>query len=161
MGEPAMNPLNKVSSLAWLMASIAIIAGSSAYSLGTLSRPGPAFLPLGCGIIMTVLSLVVFGQAVLRDKGKATKNEEGSLLTARWPRLVAALAILFAYAFLLEFFGYLMMTLVFMLFVLKVVEPVDWRTAILEAGLAAGGSYFLFEFWLKVPLPKGIWPDLF
>ena len=75
--------------------------------------------------------------------------------------MVAALAILFAYAFLLEFFGYPMMTLVFMLFVLKVVEPADWRTAILEAVLAAGVSYFLFEFWLKVPLPKGIWSDLF
>ena len=75
--------------------------------------------------------------------------------------MVAALAILFAYAFLLEFFGYLMMTLVFMLFVLKVVEPADWWTAILEAVLAAGVSYFLFEFWLKVPLPKGIWSDLF
>jgi len=161
MGGSAMNRVDKVSSFAWLMASMAIIAGSSAYSLGTLSRPGPAFLPLGCGIIMAVLSLVVFGQAVLRDKGKATKNEEGSLLTARWPRLVAALAILFAYAFLLEFFGFAMMTLVFMLFVLKVVDPADWWTAILEAVLAAGVSYFLFEFWLKVPLPKGIWLDLF
>ena len=71
------------------------------------------------------------------------------------------LAILFAYAFLVEFFGYLMMTLVFLLFVLKVVEPANWRTAILEAVLAAGASYSLFELWLKVPLPKGIWPDLF
>jgi putative tricarboxylic transport membrane protein len=156
-----MNRLDKVSSFAWLMASVAIIAGSSVYSLGTLSRPGPAFLPLGCGIIMAVLSLVVFGQAVLRDKGRASKNEEDSVLTTRWPRLVAALAILFAYAFLLEFFGYPMMTLAFMLFVLKVVEPADWWTAILEAVLATGVSYFLFEFWLKVPLPKGIWLDLF
>ncbi len=156
-----MNRPDKISSSAWVMISMVIIAGSSAYSFGTPSRPGPAFLPLSCGIIMAVLSLVIFGQAVLKGKGKAKKEKEGSPFTTRWPRLVAVLAILFAYAFLLEFFGYLMMTLVFMLFVLKVVEPANWRTAILEAVLAAGASYSLFELWLKVPLPKGIWPDLF
>ena len=133
-----MNHLDRVSSLAWLMTSIAIIAGSSTYSLGTLSRPGPAFLPLWCGIVMAILSLVIFGQAVLIGRGRPTGEKEGSLLTARWPRLAEALFILLAYAFLLELFGYLMMTFLFMLFVLKVVEPTKWRTALFEAVLETG-----------------------
>jgi len=156
-----MNRPGKTSSLAWALISIAIVAGSSAYPSGTLSRPGPAFLPMCCGLIMTVLSLITLGQAFRKDKRKATEEKQDSSLTARWPRLVAAVAILLAYAFLVDFLGYLMMTLVFMLFVLKIVEPANWRTALLEAVLAAGGSYSLFELWLKVPLPKGIWPDLF
>jgi len=156
-----MNRYDKVSSLTWLMVSIAIIVGSTAYSFGGWSHPGPAFLPLWCGVIMGALALVVFVQAVLKGKSEAGGQEGESLLTSRWPKLIAALVILFAYAFLLEPFGYLIMTFVFMLFVLKVVEPTKWGTAVIEALLATGVSYSLFELWLKVPLPRGIWPTIF
>jgi len=158
-----MKRYDKVSSLAWLIASIAIIVGSSAYSFGSWAHPGPAFLPLWCGIIMAALSLIVFVQAISKDKveAKEKEKEESSFFTARWSKLVAVLIILFAYAFLLETFGFLMMTFAFMLFVLKAVEPTKWRTAVIISVLATTLSYFLFESWLKVPMPRGFWPDLF
>jgi putative tricarboxylic transport membrane protein len=152
---------DKVSSLVWLVGSIAIILGSLAYSFGSWSHPGPAFLSLLCGIIMAALSLIIFVQAIMKDKGEAKEKEAGSFFTARWSKLVAALIILFAYALLLETFGFLMMTFVFMLFTLKVVEPTKWRTAVIVSVLATAVSYFLFESWLKVPMPRGFWPDLF
>jgi putative tricarboxylic transport membrane protein len=92
---------------------------------------------------------------------KAKGKEESSFFTARWGKLVAALGILFAYALLLESFGFLLMTFVFILFTLKVVEPTKWRTAVIASVLATTFSYFLFESWLKVPMPKGFWPNLF
>ena len=158
-----MNRYDKVSSLVWLMVSIAIVVGSSSYSFGKWSQPGPAFLPLWCGIIMAALSLIVFVQAISKDKveAKEKEKEESSFFTARWSKLVAVLIILFAYAFLLETFGFLMMTFAFMLFVLKAVEPTKWRTAVIISVLATTLSYFLFESWLKVPMPRGFWPDLF
>jgi putative tricarboxylic transport membrane protein len=156
-----MNRYDKVSSLAWLMASIAIIVGSSHYPVGSWSRPGPAFLPLLCGIIMAALSLVVFVQAMLRDSKEAKAEAEGSFFTPRWTRLITTLIILFAYAFLLEPLGYILMTFVFMLFVLKVVEPTKWTTSLIVAVLTTLVSYLLFESWLKVPMPKGLWPKIF
>lgn len=156
-----MKRYDKVSSLAWLMASIAIIMGSSTYSFGKWSNPGPAFLPLWCGIIMAALSLIVFVQAILKDKAEAKEKEEVSFFTARWSKLVATLIILFAYAFFIEIFGFLMMTFVFMILALKVVEPTKWETALITSVLATTLSYFLFESWLKVPMPRGFWPDLF
>jgi putative tricarboxylic transport membrane protein len=154
-----MHQFQKVSSLAWLVVSLAIIVGSSAYPVGTLSHPGPSFLPFSCGIIMAVLSAIVFFQAMGAGREKEKKREP--FLTTRWPKLAAALFILFGYTFLLESFGYILMTFIFMFFVLKVVEPVKWRAALLEAVLAAGASYALFEWWLKVPLPKGTWLRFF
>ena len=156
-----MERYDKVSSLTWLMASIAIIVTSIAYPLGTFAHPGPSFLPLLCGIFMGIFSLIVFIQAVLRDRREPEKKDEISFLTNRWPKLGVALIILFAYAFLLEFLGYLVMTFLFMLFVLRVVEPTRWRTTLIEAVVATGFSYCLFELWLQVPLPKGFWPGLF
>jgi len=152
---------DKISSLVWLVVSIAIILGALAYSFGGWSHPGAAFLPLLCGIIMAGLSLIVFLQGVTKEKGKAKGKEESSFFTARWGKLVAALGILFAYALLLENLGFLMMTFGFMLFTLKVVEPTKWRTAVIASVLATTFSYFLFESWLKVPMPRGFWPDLF
>lgn len=110
---------------------------------------------------MAALSLVVFGQAIIKDKAEAKRKEESSFFTARWGKLIAALFILLAYAFLLEILGFLMMTFVFMLFTLKVVEPTKWRTTLLSSVLATIVSYFLFESWLKVPMPKGFWSNLF
>lgn len=152
---------DKISSLVWLIASIAIILGSFTYSYGSWAHPGPAFLPLWCGIIMAALSFIIFIQGIRKDKLEAKEKEESSFFTTRWSKLIAALFILFAYAFLLETFGFLMMTFVFMLFVLKVVEPTKWRTTVIVSVLTTTFSYFLFESWLKVPMPRGFWSNLF
>ncbi len=155
-----MGRIDRVSSIVWLVVSVAIIGGSSSYALGTLSSPGPGFLPLTCGIIMAGLSLVVYVQAVWKAKKDAEKRPE-SFWTSRWPKLAAALFILLAYSFLLEIFGYVLMTFIFLLFVLKVVEPTPWRTALTEAVLATVISYVVLELWLKVPLPRGFLPKFF
>jgi putative tricarboxylic transport membrane protein len=151
---------DKKSSIIWFIFSLCIIGGASAYPVGVLSRPGPGFLPTICGAIMAGLSLVVFSQALWHEKGK--KMEAGEpFFTTRWPKLVAALVILLAYGFLVEPIGYIAATFIFILLTLKVVEPSRWRTALLEAVLATGFSYSLFELWLKVQLPRGFWPQLF
>lgn len=149
---------DRITSLIWLTTSLVVIAGSAQYPFGAWSHPGPAFLPILCGAAMAALSLIVFLQSIWKAQGNRKEEKRTPFLTARWPRLVVALAILLVYAFLLDYLGYLVMTFVFMLFVLKIVEPTKWRIAILEAVLAAAGSYLLFEIMLKMVLPRGIWP---
>ena len=156
-----MNRFEKKSSLLWLISSLIIIGGASTYPFGTWSRPGPGFLPLLCGIVMAVLSAVVLLQALWESRRIEKKAKGEPFLPARWPKLALALIILLGYGFLLEVGGYLLVTFTFMLLVLKVVEPLQWRTALVEAFLATGVSYMLFEVWLKVPLPQGILPRYF
>ena len=152
---------DKISSLIWFVGSILIILGSLAYPFGSWDRPGPGFLPLLCGSIIGALSLVIFIQASLRDKGKTKREEDGSFFTARWTKLVTALILLLAYAFFFETFGFLTMTFVFMILVLKLVEPTKWRVALIVSVLTTTICYFLFEKWLKIPMPAGFWPDFF
>jgi hypothetical protein len=156
-----MNPFEKASSLAWLIVSLLIIAGSSTYSFGTWSRPGPAFLPLWCGIIMAAFAATIYIQATLKSRKKAQVKEKVSFLPPRWPKLVAVLIVLCAYTFLIESLGFLTVTFITMLALLKLVEQTKGGTALMEAVLATLISYAVFELWLKVPLPQGFWPMLF
>jgi hypothetical protein len=47
-------------------------------------------------------------------------------------------------------------TFLVVVFMLRVLEPRRWPLALGVAGLASGGSYVLFDLWLKVPLPPGV-----
>jgi putative tricarboxylic transport membrane protein len=155
-----VNPFDKKSSLVWFFFSLLVILGSTKYSFGVLSRPGPGFLPMLCGITMASLSLMVFLRAVWQEK-KGAKIKGEAFLTSRWPKIVTVLIFLLAYWFFLETLGYLVMTFIFIILVLKVVDPGSWRSALIEAVGAAVFSYLLFEVWLQVQLPKGFWPNLF
>ncbi len=151
----------KISSLAWLLVSVGMIAGSSFYAYGSFSQPGPAFLPLWCGIILAVLSSISLIQTSGKGKRDGRAQNRDAFLTLRCPKLVIVLCILLAFAFLLETCGYILMTFASMFALLKAVGSIKWRTAFLEAILATMISYILFEIWLKVPLPAGFFPKLF
>ncbi len=112
------------------------------------------------GIIMATFAAITFFQAARRGK-KEVGEKEVSFLTPKWPKLVAMLIILMAYALLLESLGFIAITFIALICLLKSVESTKWRIALVEASLATFVSYTLFGLWLKVPLPKGFWPSLF
>jgi hypothetical protein len=62
----------------------------------------------------------------------------------------------FFYDLFLEVLGYIPTTFILMVLLLKAVESTRWRTVLLESFMAAFASYALFQWWLKVQLPKGI-----
>jgi putative tricarboxylic transport membrane protein len=154
-----MNRYDKASSLLWLAASVIITVGSSAYSFGSWSHPGPAFLPLLCGLSMVVFSLIIFIQSLgkIRPEGEGA----GSFFTPLWPRLAVALTMLLAYTFLLEPLGFILTTFIFMLGVLRWIGKIRWATALLVAFIATAASYGLFDRLLKVQMPPGFWGSLF
>jgi hypothetical protein len=158
-----MNRYDRISSLILALVSLMIVIGSLSYPFGSWAKPGPAFLPLGCGAIMFFLSLNTFFQSIRREKkigGAIHENRDSPFLTSRWPKLVWAIGILFFYYLFLEILGFVLTTFIFMVLLLKAVESTRWRTVLLEAFLATFVSYALFELWLKVQLPKGIWSTM-
>jgi len=156
-----MNRYDKISGFVWLGVSLGIIASTSHYNFGTLGKPGTGFVPLLSGVIMAGLSLGIILQAALKGKEENKEKEKGSFFNARWPKLVAALIILFAYALLLDILGFILATFALVLFLLKIVEPTKWHTALSQAAVTTGACYLLFYIVLKVPMPKGIWERFF
>ena len=153
-----MNDKDVAGSLFWMGVGILFSAGALKYRLIKSGIPGAGFFPFLAGIIMVILSMMVLGSA-LKKKGE---DQEAQAKERFFPqrnslkKIGLALIGLFGYWLLLEFLGFLITTFLFLIFLLKFIEPQRWTTALTTAILATGLSYLLFNLWLKVQMPIGV-----
>ena len=148
-----MERLDRISSLVWLVLSIFICVSSTRFSLGSLHDPGPGFFPFGAGVVMGILSVIVY----IKATRKKSAEEKGWYSKEKWKKLVLILGILVGYAFFLEPLGFILSTFLLLFCLLKAVELQKWSVAIGGSALISIASYVLFDVWLKTQLPKGIW----
>jgi len=120
--------------------------------LGSLSDPGPGFLPFWSGVFLGGLSIVLYVQSALKrqQEGKASW-----LPKEQWLNLVLVLAAMFVYAMLIEEAGFLVSTVLLMFFLFKVMGGMRLSWAAVGSILFSVMSYIIFYLWLKVQLPKG------
>ena len=125
---------------------------SSKFPFGSFANPGPGFLPLSVGILMFLLSLILFVQSFLKEKGEGrTLWSKGS--TAR---VLLILASLIVYGVLLESLGFILMTFLLMGFLLLAIGSQRIILAFFISLFSSIGCYAVFQLWLEVQLPKGI-----
>jgi hypothetical protein len=120
--------------------------------------PGPGFLPFICGIALIGISLMVLIPALGKDKNKKGEEagQEQFFPEKKSGRRVGfALAAPILYAIFLPYLGFLLTTFVFMLFMLRLMEPQKWSRVFLLSFFTAILAYLLFGA-LEVQLPRGI-----
>lgn len=149
-----MKKLDMITSVIWL--SIGIFVSLKAYRLdiGHISNPGSGFVFFWSGIILCLLSVIVFIKAAQLKVNKDLKKY--LWVGLRWQRGLITVIGLFLYAYFFIWAGFLISTFSLLLFLFKMGEPQKWITSILLAGLIAFGAYGIFELLLKCQFPKGI-----
>jgi putative tricarboxylic transport membrane protein len=144
------------SSLVWLGLAIVSCIGSLRLSFGSLQNPGPGFLPFIAGLIMGVLAAIVYFQARrVAVSAKETRTPLWTNLDGLKKVVITTLALL-VYGVGMNYLGFLISTFIFLVFLLRTIEPQRWGLVILEALLSSGVAYFVFEIWLHAQLPKGV-----
>jgi putative tricarboxylic transport membrane protein len=139
---------DRLAGLALVLIGIAAVWESRAFPVGSLHRPGPAFMPL----LLAVL-LIAFGVAVAALGAGSTRV--GDLA---WPEWRHAVAILLAAAFAawgLDRLGYRLTMALVLAALFLVVERLRLVTGLALTLSMAWGSFYLFDGLLKVPLPRG------
>jgi putative tricarboxylic transport membrane protein len=142
------------SSLFWLAVAVLICCGAVKLSLGEAHNPGLGFFPFISGAVLGLLSIIHFLQsggalkvagsaALWADRGKALKV------------LMTVIALLI-YAACMEYLGFLLSTILFLGFLLRMIEPQRWPLVIGGSVLVSLVSYGVFDLWLKAELPKGL-----
>ena len=137
--------VDRVAGVALVVIGLVAVWESRAFPLGTLHRPGPAYMP----VLLAVL-LIVFGIAVFAMGGGARR-----LLEVGWPEWRHAAAIFAACAFALDRLGYRLTMAGVVGLLLLGLERRGWALGLGLTVAMAWGSFYLFDTLLRVPLPRG------
>jgi putative tricarboxylic transport membrane protein len=140
--------VDRVAGVALMLIGLATIWESRVFPLGSLHRPGPAYMP----VVLAAL-LILFGAAVFAMDARTRRLAE-----VGWREWRHALAIFGACAFAawgLERLGYRLTMAVVVAFLLMVVERKGWALGLALTVAMAWGSFFVFDTLLRVPLPRG------
>ena len=141
------------SSVFWIAVGLAIALYSKKYGLGTLSSPGPGFVPFLSGLAIALLALVVFFQQRHR-KGKESLKD--LWVQRKWPTVLLVMGVLVLYTIFLRTLGFLLTTFLLLAFLYRAMEPLSWGKVFFGAIIGALGSYAIFQLWLQAQLPEGI-----
>ena len=144
-----------LSSLLLFVFSVLVCVGSYRYSIGTLHKPGPGFFPFCGSLILGLLSFLNFLKVTIKRKKGI---EEGESVTSgkSWKNIILTLVVLFAYPSFLPVIGFVLTTFLFIVVLLRFVEPKRWSIVLRVAIGVTTISYFIFQYWLKIQFPKGI-----
>lgn len=116
--------------------------------------PSAGFFPFLGGITLISLSLVNLFSAIKNKECK--KIEKFFPERDSWKKLLISLFALVAYSIGLLFLGFLLTNFLFMIFVLKLIEPQKWTITLVTSFIVSALSYVVFEVLLKVQLPYGV-----
>jgi putative tricarboxylic transport membrane protein len=144
---------DKKSSLFWFILGGMAVITARRTGIGTLTSPGPGFLPLVGGLLMILLSLIIFIQAFSRE---AKEAEKGWIKIGNW-RIWLVTVCLFFYTFSLNRLGFVIGTFLLLVFLFQLIERKSWLWATFTAGATIFAVYMVFYVWLQIQLPRGFW----
>ena len=139
------------SALFWVVLAILVCYGATRLGVGTVAEPGAGFIFFWSGLILVLLSLVALAES-LRGGEDATAE----ISAINWRKVALVLLALVLYAFFLERLGFVLTTFLLLSFLLGLIESAHWGMSLGVAGAASLGSFAIFELWLKIRLPHGI-----
>jgi putative tricarboxylic transport membrane protein len=139
-------------SLILMAVGLAIAVGSLGYGWGSFDSPGAGFLPFFSGAAMAGFSAITLLQSLRRGWSPLGEAWKG----ARWLRPAIATACLLLYSTFLRDLGFLVATVILMIYLYRMLEPSSWRVTLFAALATTLGFYLVFQTWLQAQLPRGL-----
>lgn len=145
------------SGLLWLGAGAFVAWEGYDLGLGTRGDPGSGFVLFWAGLLLAALAMVQLVQAVSTAAGTTgAPGISGLWREVRWWKPAYAVVLLTIYAMTLLPVGFLISTAAFLLVLLLTVDRNPPVTAVAVALAATGLCYLVFDKWLGVGLPRGV-----
>jgi putative tricarboxylic transport membrane protein len=145
---------DRISSVFWLLFAILVGIESKRLGLGTLHEPGPGFLFFGASIALGIMSLVILIRAWMSKK---TEKTEISIFGGENIfKILLVLISVFLYAFFMETLGFIVVTLLLLIFLLGIIEKKKWGYTVFVSVAVTAIAYLIFDIWLRSQLPKGL-----
>jgi polyferredoxin len=125
---------------------------SARMKFGTITQPGPGFVPVFIGVAGLMLSLFVLISGLRKSNGKKSKDIDKKEKI----RLVAFIIISVIFIPLSQYLGSILAIFILVLTLTKLFDSQGWVRPILFAAICSATVYVVFDTLLGVFLPQGI-----
>ncbi len=147
-----MTKYDRISTLFLVGLAIAVSLESIRIGPGSLSNPGPGLIPLGCGLVLGILSLIGFFRTFVRPSSEVLRKNAVKLGGST----IAALVSMLVFAFLIDTLGFLIVTFLWMGFVCRWIGRLGWKATIFTSVVTPFCIWLLFVYFLEIRFPRGI-----
>jgi hypothetical protein len=148
-----MRPKNREdfwSGLMFAAAGAGFAIGATNYSMGSSVRPGPGYFPLGLGLLLGLIGLVIIGKSFLARSGEAPMGP------IRWRPLVIVVVAIVVFGLALPRLG-MAVTLPLLIAVISTAsDQFRWREVLINSLVLTVGSWAVFIKGLQLTIP--VWP---
>ena len=143
--------LQIVSAIAWLILALGICYMATSLGAGAAHEPGSGFVFLWSGLLLALLALLLVA-SFLRERHESATE----LHAMAWRKVFAVLTALVLYGIFLEKIGFVASSFLLLILLARLGGATRWASIVTIAAVAALGTFILFDVWLNIRLPKGI-----
>ena len=122
--------------------------------IGSLANPDQGFLPFLAGGVLFLLSVALGIRRIRQTHPAKPPQPFWPESRSKW-RVGYVLGAILLYILAFKWMGFALATFLLFLFLLKTIDPVGWRKAILISAVATGVGFLVFQVGLKTQLPEG------
>lgn len=130
--------------------AVFIYAGN--YKGAGVSQYGPNFFPQSLAVLMFLFSVLMIVQAV---RGRALKGLE-AINKAGFIRATVTLVFSIIYLVAMQYLGFFLATIIFLYVVMTYIGHEGKIVRIISSLIVSAIIYGIFHFFLKIPLPEGL-----
>jgi putative tricarboxylic transport membrane protein len=158
--EKIMRRKDIISGVFFLLVGAFFIFNALCLDLGTFSDPGPGLIPLLPGILLSVISAALVFKSYMGKESQGKGEDSATHLadSLKWPPVVIiTLVAMLVFAVVLQYLGFIVSSILMMLFLFKFIGKHPWIRSALGAASSVGICYLVFQVWLSVQFPIGPW----
>jgi len=147
-----------ISSLFLTLIGLFFLIYSTKYDLGTLASPGEAVFPMLIAVVLLAMSGWLLLQSLFKrrpENQEQTSSEKKVVKEENW-RVLLLFSLVGVSLFSIEVLGFFLTSFILVALCCRLLGVNKWLPALTIAAAAITGAYLIFELWLKVAFPKGL-----
>ncbi len=135
-----------------LLFSAAYLGVSLRLPFGQMDQPGAAVFPVLSGALLMFSSLTALWEGWRLDRAEKVVLPAGADLK----RLLILAGLLLGYFLLLPWLGQVVGSLLFCILLIRLLSGLGWVRVLVYSPIVSFLLYFVFVYFLKVPMPRGV-----
>ncbi|MCX5906572.1 MAG: tripartite tricarboxylate transporter TctB family protein [Deltaproteobacteria bacterium] len=143
-----------ISDLAWILLALTVCWGGLKLGFGSFKQPHAGFMPFLSGLLLGVRAFIDLVSGSIHH-WREEKEDKAIWANIHWGKLLFTLLLLFLYAAFFSTLGFVIATLLILLFLYRVMEPRPWRIVVVASVITTGLFYVGFKIGLDSQLPRG------